>query len=432
MFRALTPKVSISTRCAAWCRAASTTSSDRKGLLERLREGPVLGDGGQVFMMEKRGYLKAGPWTPEATCEFPHGVKNMHWEFGHAGCDVHQVFSFYASEDKLANRGNEAAAKYGVHAINKEGCRLANEAADEFGGLVAGGICQTPSFLSGKGKAAVQDEFHKQCRAFKEGGVDFLIAEYYEHVQEMEWAIEVAKQYDMPVAAFMCINKHGDMHGTSAAECAKAMAGAGANLVGINCHFDPFVSLECMSVMKTALEQSGHFGSHNPDFHLAVQPIAYWTPECATDQGKQGFIDLPEFPFALETRLLNRWEMQRFAREAHELGIRYIGGCCGFEPYHIRAMAEELSAERGGRLGPSSGKHERWGGGLAMHTKPWVRARASKAYWSEIQPATGRPMSAAMSKPDGWGVTQGDEELVQQGERVEHVSRTSATLDARA
>lgn len=356
----------------------------------------------------------------------------MHWEFGHAGCDVHQVFSFYASEDKLANRGNEAAAKYGVHAINKEGCRLANEAADEFGGLVAGGICQTPSFLSGKGKAAVQDEFHKQCRAFKEGGVDFLIAEYYEHVQEMEWAIEVAKQYDMPVAAFMCINKHGDMHGTSAAECAKAMAGAGANLVGINCHFDPFVSLECMSVMKTALEQSGHFGSHNPDFHLAVQPIAYWTSECATDQGKQGFIDLPEFPFALETRLLNRWEMQRFAREAHELGIRYIGGCCGFEPYHIRAMAEELSAERGGRLGPSSGKHERWGGGLAMHTKPWVRARASKAYWSEIQPATGRPMSAAMSKPDGWGVTQGDEELVQQGERVEHVSRTSETLDARA
>lgn len=124
--------------------------------------------------------------------------------------------------------------------------------------------------------------------------------------------------------------------------------------------------------------------------------------------------------------------MQRFAREAHELGIRYIGGCCGFEPYHIRAMAEELSAERGGRLGPSSGKHERWGGGLAMHTKPWVRARASKAYWSEIQPATGRPMSAAMSKPDGWGVTQGDEELVQQGERVEHVSRTSETLDARA
>ena len=41
--------------------------------------------------------------------------------------------------------------------------------------------------------------------------------------------------------------------------------------------------------------------------------------------------------------------MHRYAREAWELGVRYIGGCCGFEPYHIRAMAEELQAERGGR-----------------------------------------------------------------------------------
>ena len=30
-------------------------------------------------------------------------------------------------------------------------------------------------------------------------------------------------------------------------------------------------------------------------------------------------------------------------------GIRYIGGCCGFEPYHIRGVAEELSEERGRR-----------------------------------------------------------------------------------
>merc|ERR1719384_1117787 len=134
-------------------------------------------------MMEKRGYLKAGPWTPEATCEFPHGVKNMHWEFGHAGCDVHQVFSFYASEDKLANRGNEAAAKHGVKKINEEGCRHARRAADEYGGIVAGGICQTPSFLSGASKENVQEEFHKQCRAFQQGGVDFLIAEYYEHIE---------------------------------------------------------------------------------------------------------------------------------------------------------------------------------------------------------------------------------------------------------
>merc|ERR1719506_1554864 len=191
--------------------------------------------------MEKRGYLRAGPWTPEATCEFPEGTYNMHREFGHAGCDVHQVFSFYASEDKLANRGNEAAAKWGVTKINAEGCRLARQAADEYGGLVAGGICQTPSYLSGKSKADVQEEFRKQLRAFQEGGCDFIIAEYFEHVSEAEWAVEVAKEFGMPVVATMAMSKHGDLHGESASEVAKKLAGAGADLVGINCHFDPFV-----------------------------------------------------------------------------------------------------------------------------------------------------------------------------------------------
>jgi len=294
---------------------------------------------------------------------------------------------------------------------------------------VAGGICQTPSYLSGASKEKVQEEFHKQCRAFQAGGVDFLIAEYFEHVTEMEWAIEAAKQYGMPVAAFMCINKHGDLHGTPAGECAKAMAGAGADLVGINCHFDPFVSLECMQEMKVALDQSGH--TRNPDFNLCVQPIAYWTPECSTSEGKQGFIDLPEFPFALEPRVLTRWEIQRFAREAWDMGIRFIGGCCGFEPYHVRAMVEELEAERSGKVGPSSAKHERWGGGLTMHTKPWVRARASKGYWSSIKPASGRPASPSISQVEAWGVTQGSEELKQQQVREENVARTAETLQSR-
>jgi hypothetical protein len=46
---------------------------------------------------------------------------------------------------------------------------------------------------------------------------------------------------------------------------------------------------------------------------------------------------------ALEPRILTRWDMHRYAREAYDLGVRYIGGCCGFEPYHIRALAQEVT-----------------------------------------------------------------------------------------
>jgi len=81
-----------------------------------------------------------------------------------------------------------------------------------------------------------------------------------------------------------------------------------------------------------------------------------------------------DFLSGLEPRILTRWDMHKYAREAYNAGIHFIGGCCGFEPYHIRAVAEELASERG-IMPPGSEKHGMWGSGLEMHTKPWVRAR---------------------------------------------------------
>jgi betaine-homocysteine S-methyltransferase len=61
--------------------------------------------------------------------------------------------------------------------INQAACDIAKEVAAEGGALVAGGISQTPSYLSGLGKAAVQSEFRKQVQVFVENKVDFLICE---------------------------------------------------------------------------------------------------------------------------------------------------------------------------------------------------------------------------------------------------------------
>ena len=79
---------------------------------------------------------------------------------------------------------------------------------------------------------------------------------------------------------------------------------------------------------------------------------------------------------AMEPRQITRWEAARFARSAYELGVRVIGGCCGFESHHVRAMAEELQAERGGRVAEGSKKHDKWGAMLVNHTKPFVRTRS--------------------------------------------------------
>lgn len=49
-----------------------------------------------------------------------------------------------------------------------------------------------------------------------------------------------------------------------------------------------------------------------------------------------------KYILALEPRVCTRWDMHRYAREAYKLGVRFIGGCCGFESYHIRAVCEEV------------------------------------------------------------------------------------------
>ena len=86
--------------------------------------------------------------------------------------------------------------------------------------------------------------------------------------------------------------------------------------VGVNCHFDPFVSLDALKVMKKGLHDANLLDTT----YLMCQPLGYFTP----DAGKQGFIDLPEFPFGLEPRICTRWDMHRYAKESWELGVRYV------------------------------------------------------------------------------------------------------------
>lgn len=376
----------------------------KKGILERLNAGEVvIGDGGFVFALEKRGYVKAGPWTPEAAYTHPESVRQLHREFLRAGSNVMQTFTFYASDDKLENRGQ--SLKITGAQVNEAACDLAREVANEGDALVAGGVSQTPSYLSCKSETEVKAIFKKQLDVFMKKNVDFMIAEYFEHVEEAEWAVQVLKASGKPVAACMCIGPDGDMHGVSTGECAVRLVKAGAQIVGINCHFDPMTCVKAVKIMKEAVEKAGLKA------HYMVQPLAFHTPDCSC----QGFIDLPEFPFGLEPRILTRWDMHQYAREAYNVGIRFIGGCCGFEPYHIRAVAEELATERG-ILPDASEKHGLWGAGLEMHTKPWVRARARRDYWEQLKPASGRPLCPSMSTPEGWGVTKGHAELLQHKE----------------
>merc|ERR1719436_111226 len=85
-----------------------------KDILGRLKSGEViLGDGSYVVSLEKRGYVKAGDWTPEASVEEPEGVKMLATEFAKAGADVTQTFTFYSTDDWIDTfEGSDAKGKH--------------------------------------------------------------------------------------------------------------------------------------------------------------------------------------------------------------------------------------------------------------------------------------------------------------------------------
>src|SRR5207249_1308086 len=117
-------------------------ASRDRGILERLDEGTVLGDGGYLLELEKRGYVQAGPFTPEVVLEHPAAVKELHQEFLDAGAEVLQSVAFYASKEKLATTG--FADRVGE--INRSAVRLAREVAgsralDEAGVDIVGVNC---------------------------------------------------------------------------------------------------------------------------------------------------------------------------------------------------------------------------------------------------------------------------------------------------
>lgn len=66
--------------------------------------------------------------------------------------------------------------------INEAACDLAREVANEGDALVAGGVSQTPSYLSCKSEDDVKAIFKKQIDVFVTKDVDFLIAEVCKHL----------------------------------------------------------------------------------------------------------------------------------------------------------------------------------------------------------------------------------------------------------
>jgi len=296
----------------------------KKGILELLQEGPVLGDGGYLLELEKRGWVRAGPFTPEVALTYPDALRELHVEFREAGADVLQALTFYASRDKLATVGLENR----LEDLNRAAVRIAREVAGDKC-LVAGNLSLTWMYEPDSPLAAdrVRRTFDEQLAVQVDEGVDFIIGETFSWLGEALIAVERAKKTGLPVMVTICFeNKDETAEGMNAETAAKALHHAGADIVGMNCLRPPEHTLPHMEAMRKAV--SGY---------IACQPVAYRTPKDHPD-----FTSLPEFPLGLDPLQLTRREMADYAFRAREIGVNYIGACCGSVAVHIREMARVL------------------------------------------------------------------------------------------
>jgi len=317
-------------------------STNRVGLLERLQAGPVICAEGYLFEFERRGYLQAGAFVPEVVLEHPELVTQLHREFVHAGSDVVEAFTYYAHREKLRLIGKEHL----LEEMNRQALAIAKSVALESGALFAGDICNTNVFVGDDAsRQAVRAMFEEQVGWAVDAGVDYIIGETFSWGEEALIALDVITQAGKPAVITLVAHQQPETReGWSPAEACRRLEERGADVVGLNCSRGPRTMLPLLKEIRAAVTG-----------HVAALPVPY-----RTDEQKPSFQSLRDpatpaapggrpFPTALDPFTCTRYEIGDFAREAWELGIRYLGVCCGAGPHHIRSMAEAL-----GRTPPAS------------------------------------------------------------------------------
>jgi betaine-homocysteine S-methyltransferase len=307
----------------------------QRTLQQRLSEGVVLGAEGYVFELERRGYIKAGPFVPEVILDEPDALRQLHRDFLRAGSDVMVALTYYAHRDKLKDvgRGDD------LEAMNRQAVRIANEIAAEGGALVAGNICNTWSYDPAEPAASgavVRAQYEEQLGWAVEEGVDFVIAETNDYVGEALIGLRVCQELGLPaMVTFASVQATTTYDGYDYVEACRILADNGATLVGLNCSRGPETMLPLLETIRSSV-----------DVAVAAQPVPYRTSratpafeELTSDDGRH------LFPIQLEPFQCTRFEMADFARQARDIGVNYIGICCGAGPHHVRAMAEALGRE---------------------------------------------------------------------------------------
>lgn len=267
-------------------------------------------DGAMGTLLYSRGIF-LNVCYDELVLRQPDLIRDIHREYVRAGAELLETNTFGANPVKLAQYGLAGDTER----INQAAAALARDAAGSrasvLGAIGPLGIRIEP--FGEMGVAEAREAFARQVDGLLAGGVDGFIIETFSDVEEVRAAFEaIRSRSELPVVAQMTVGTDGKTYyGTEPATFGPWLEAMGADVVGVNCSVGPHGVLEVIEQLARVVRVP-----------LSAQPNAGLPREVGD---RKIYMASPEY-------------MAEYARRIVEAGARFVGGCCGTTPEHIKAM----------------------------------------------------------------------------------------------
>lgn len=273
----------------------------------------IIFDGAMGTMLQQESF-SSGICPELYNLSHPHIIRKIHQAYLTAGAQVITTNTFGANRLKLAVYHLENK----IEKIIKAAANIAKDAAQPQAAMIAGDIGPLGELLEPIGKISFSqavDVFAQQALFLKKAGCDCLLLETITDLQEMRAAIIAAKETKLPVIASMTFEPLGrTMTGTDPQTAAVVLQALGADVIGANCSSGP---KELIAVARQMIEAVA--------VPVLIQPNA----------------GLPKLVNGQTVFPLNAEEFASFAPEFARLGVKFLGGCCGTTPEHIKKLKAE-------------------------------------------------------------------------------------------
>lgn len=279
-----------------------------------LNEEFVILDGAMGTMLQRAG-LPVGSIPEIYTLEHPELLENIHRAYIAAGSKIAYTNTFSSNAHKLAGTGHT------VEELITAAVKVAKKASSDKA-LVALDIGPIGEMLEPSGTLSFERayELHREMiLAGVKAGADLIAFETFTDLAELRIAVLAAKENStLPIFATMSFEENGrTFTGCLAEAFAETITGLGVDAIGVNCSLGP---KQLMPIIR-------RIGAVSP-LPLIVKANA------GLPDARDGHYSIDAAEFASEMA------------ECAEIGVKYVGGCCGTDPEFIKQLAETMKDKK--------------------------------------------------------------------------------------